>query len=73
MKLPSKEKQGAILLLSILLWSAALFFLWLGFKGVSATGLWTRAGMSAYQTMPAEGFLFFGFVLLVFSWIIRKA
>jgi hypothetical protein len=72
MSQPSREKQGAILLLRILIWSVALICLGFGFLGFDSQGYLTRGLISRSITMPPQGFLFFGVVLLILEWVLRR-
>jgi|GEM_PF-5914116 len=73
MKKPNKEKQGAMLLLRIILWGAALLFLVLGISGIGSGGLWAnKSGFGGQMNIPSEGFFFFAVLMFVFDWVIRK-
>jgi hypothetical protein len=73
MKKLSKEKQGAMLLLRIILWVAALLFLFLGISGAGSSGLWSnKGGFGGSMNIPSEGFFFFAVLMFLFDWVIRK-
>ncbi len=73
MKKPGKEKQGAMLLLRIILWGAALLFLVLGILGIGSSGLWSnKSGFGGSMNIPSEGFFFFAVLMFVFDWVIRR-
>lgn len=72
MKPRSPEKQGAIMLIRLWIWLMALICFWFGAKGIYSQGFWGRGTSFGKMTMPPEGFLFFGLLLLLFDWLVRR-
>jgi hypothetical protein len=72
MKGPSSEKQGALLLLRMLIWTVALICFGFGLLGLDSQGYLTRGAVIRSIAMPPQGFMFFGAVLLMLDWILRR-
>lgn len=72
MNRPGKEKQGALLLMRILLWGAGVLFLLMGIAGIDSSGLWSRGAQANVMNMPSEGFIFFGVLMFLLDWVVRR-
>jgi hypothetical protein len=69
----SPEKQGARLLIRLLIWGVALLCFWYGCKGISSQGIWSRNAIGGPLTIPPEGFLIFGVLLFFLDWVVQRS
>jgi hypothetical protein len=56
----------------ILLWGTGALFLFMGIGGIGSSGLWSRGAQANVMNMPSEGFIFFGVLMFLLDWVLRR-